>query len=128
MPLSFRAVPGATLRALGCVLLLLCLIGATQAQSVFRDGFEDAEDASLADPPHVVVLRDDRVATLELDYDAENPAFQFWEMSGDPADDAGFLVRWWPDDANEPADGKARLIEGNDGSACLDPDHFAAAP
>lgn len=102
----------------------LCVVASAQAQRVFVDGFERAEDLSLADPPDVRVLRDDRVATLELDYDVENPAYQFWTMSGDPDDDAGFLVRWWPDQGSEGSDGKARLIEGNDGAACLDPDHF----
>src|SRR5690606_22431973 len=80
-----------------------------------------------ADAPVVRVLRDDRVATVEMDYDAENPSFQFWEMSGDPHDDAGFLVRWWPEQASVALDGKARLVAGNDGGgACLDPDHFTA--
>lgn len=44
----------------------------------------------------VRVLRDDRVATLEMDYNADNAFGQFWTMSGSPDDDAGFLVVWWP--------------------------------
>lgn len=96
------------------------------AQPMFDDGFEPAHDPGLAGAPVIRVLRDDRVATLEMDYDAENPAFQFWEMSGDPQDDAGFLVRWWPVAGSEGLDGKARLIQGNDGAACLDPDHLRA--
>ncbi len=44
----------------------------------------------------VRILRDDRVATIEMDYRAANPFGQFWEMTGSPDDDAGFLVVWWP--------------------------------
>jgi hypothetical protein len=44
----------------------------------------------------VRVLRDDRVATLEMDYNAKKPFGQFWNMSGSPDDDAGFLAIWWP--------------------------------
>jgi hypothetical protein len=109
------------------LLAALLSVGAAvaSAQQIFLDGFETLEDPSLADPPVLRVLRDDRVATVEMDYNADNPAFQFWEMSGDPSDDAGFLVRWWPVLGTELTDGKARLIEGNDGAACLDPDHFS---
>ena len=79
--------------------------GLASAQDLlFSDGYERA----LAAAPVVQVLRDDRVATLELDYDAENPWGQFWTMSGAPNDDAGFLVVWWPLEASASAD--SRLI------------------
>ena len=96
---------------------LLCFGQSALAQTLFADGFE------LAAAPVVAVLRDDRVATIEMDYNSENPFGQFWNMSGNPRDDAGFLVTWWPVTAllNE----KARLIAGNDsGGACLNPDHL----
>lgn len=50
----------------------------------------------LGRAPMVRILRDDRVATLEMDYNAAKPFGQFWNMSGSPDDDAGFLVIWWP--------------------------------
>jgi hypothetical protein len=50
----------------------------------------------LGRAPIVRISRDDRVATLEMDYDARKPSGQFWKMSGSPDDDAGFLVTWWP--------------------------------
>lgn len=65
-------------------------------------------------------LRDDRVATLEMDYNADNPWGQFWRMSGSLDDDAGFLVSWWPEiaTANERA-GAALALEAN---VCLSPE------
>jgi hypothetical protein len=50
----------------------------------------------LGRAPIVRVLRDDRVATLEMDYNARNAHGQHWNMTGSPDDDAGFLVIWWP--------------------------------
>lgn len=64
------------------------------AESVFRDGFEPLEP-----PPAVTILRDDRIATLEMDYDGENAWGQWWTMDGSGRDAAGFLVSWWPADA-----------------------------
>ena len=52
---------------------------------------------ALGRAPIVRVLRDDRVATLEMDYNARSPNGQFWNMSGSPDDDAGFLIVWWPE-------------------------------
>ncbi len=93
------------------------------AQVIFQDGFEN--NIVLGDAPIVNVLRDDRVATLELDYNAVNPFGQFWEMSGAPTDDAGFLVTWWPVVAS--SNEKSRAILGNDsGGSCLNPEHFSA--
>ncbi|MCB1571380.1 MAG: hypothetical protein KDI72_10155, partial [Xanthomonadales bacterium] len=45
------------------------------AESIFRSGFEPLEPA-----PAVNILRDDRVATLEMDYDGENAWGQWWTM------------------------------------------------
>ena len=110
------------LKYLAAVLLALPLAATLQAQSLFADGFEGGP---LRSAPVVVVLRDDRVATLEMDYNPENPWGQFWDMSGSPEDDAGFLVTWWPQ-VPTSAD-KARLIAGNDsGGSCLNPDHLTA--
>ena len=94
--------------------------GAASAQdAVFANGFERV----LAAAPVVRVLRDDRVATIEMDYNAEDPWGQFWTMSGSLDDDAGFLVVWWPVAAS--AAEKSRLLAGNDaGGSCLNPDHL----
>jgi hypothetical protein len=121
-----KLVFGCRARALRSALAALIFATAlpiTPAQAqIFADGFEGMP---LQPPPVVRVLRDDRVATLEMDYNADNPWGQFWDMSGAPEDDAGFLVVWWPD---VPPDlDKGRLVAGNDsGGACLNPDHFAA--
>ncbi len=89
---------------------------------VHADGFEQA----LGEAPVVRVLRDDRVATLEMDYNAENAWGQFWTMSGSPDDDAGFLVVWWP--VSGAAGEKSRGLMGNDsGGSCVNPDHLAPA-
>lgn len=78
-----------------------------------------ASQASLAIAPVVRVLRDDRVATIEMDYNADNPQYQFWNMTGSPDDDAGFLVVWWPQ--TPPAASKAsRLLTNMDSQGmCL---------
>lgn len=101
--------------------LLMVWAATSQAQVIFIDGFEDA---NLADAPQVTILRDDHVATLELDYNAEQPANQFWSMSGDPTDDAGFLVRWWPVQASSATPSKARLGVSKSASLCLDSEHL----
>jgi len=79
------------------ILALLSGFEAVQAQTIFGNGFEP--DQNLAVAPVVTILRDDRVATLEMDYDAEHPFGQFWTMNASGLDDAGFLVTWWPDSA-----------------------------
>ncbi len=100
----------------------LFLSAPLRAQTIFESGFEGG---SLEVAPTVAVLRDDRVATIEMDYNAENPWGQFWNMTGSPEDDAGFLVTWWPDVA--PVAEKSRLVAGNDsGGSCLNPDHLTA--
>lgn len=100
-----------------------CLLSGSalaRAEFIFVDGF----DAGPA--PVVRVQRDDRVATLEMDYNADNPWGQFWTMSGSPKDDAGFLVSWWPQTASVLE--AARAMSGNDsGGLCLNPDHGKAA-
>lgn len=101
------------------VAAMLALAGPASAGLISRSGFE-----TLSAAPVVRVLRDDRVATLELDYNAANPWGQFWTMSGAFDDDAGFLVSWWPDVA--PTGVAGRSILGNDGGGCLNPDHFGA--
>src|SRR5688572_16532063 len=92
--------------------LLACLLLLAQtafAQSICRAGFEDSDDPTLRAAPVVSVLRDDRVATLEMDYDGENAWGQWWTMSGTGRDDAGFLVTWWPQDATSAALDKLSL-------------------
>ncbi len=76
---------------------------------------------ALGAAPVVRFLRDDRVVTLEMDYNADNPWGQFWRMSGSPDDDAGFLVSWWPETttAAERATAALAVIES---SACLSPE------
>ncbi|MGN6519970.1 MAG: hypothetical protein ACTHK2_11165 [Dokdonella sp.] len=84
---------------------------------MFRDGFEPLEP-----PPDVAILRDDRVATLEMDYDGENAWGQWWTMDGSGRDAAGFLVSWWP--AAAAASPLPRPDAKHDGSlGCLDGAH-----
>ena len=107
--------------ALAALLLLLLSAPLAAQDGIFANGFEPTLPAA----PVVRVLRDDRVATIEMDYNAETPWGQFWNMSGSPDDDAGFLVVWWPDVAAEPE--KRRGIAGNDaGGTCVNPEHFSA--
>lgn len=96
---------------------------AVEAQSVFRNGFDGAGESNLALAPAVVVLRDDRVATLEMDYDGENAWGQWWTMSGTGADDAGFLVTWWPASLSASKTDELELhVHTSGSSGCLD-DH-----
>lgn len=77
---------------------------------------------TLAKAPVVRVYRDDRVATLEMDYNAEQPANQFWNMTGSPDDDAGFLVTWWPQATTASAKAKRLSTILDAGGLCLSPD------
>lgn len=118
---------GVWMRRVGCLLSASVGLSSAWAQSgvLFANGFE----ASLPAAPVLKVLRDDHVATLEMDYNADHPWGQFWTMTGAPEDDAGFLVTWWPaaSGAAVAAGEKARLIGGNDsGGGCLNPDHLTA--
>ncbi len=105
------------------LLAMACMLAVpvpAQADLIAYSGFEP-----LAAAPQVTVLRDDGVATLEMDYDAEDPWGQFWTMSGGASDDAGFLVSWWPQSPSTAE--RDRIIAGNDsGGGCLNPDHLAA--
>lgn len=105
------------LRCAFCLLVAFASLFATaaQAESIFRSGFEPLQAA-----PVVQILRDDHVATLEMDYDGENAWGQWWTMTGAGNDPAGFLVTWWPDGQPAPPTGhlsSARMIEGTSG--CL---------
>lgn len=79
-------------RVVSAALLATAFATSAQAESIYRNGFEP-----LAAAPLVQVERDDRVATLEMDYDGENAWGQWWTMDGSGHDDAGFLVTWWPE-------------------------------
>lgn len=117
-PNSLGLVTGLLMVLFG--MLMVCT--SATAQTIFLDGFEGPP---LAAAPVVRVLRDDRVATLEMDYNADNPWGQFWTMDGSPQEDTGFLVTWWPETPS--ATEKARLVAGNDsGGSCVNPDHFNA--
>ncbi len=90
------------------------------AETLFRSGFDP-----LAPAPAVDVIRDDHVATLEMDYDAGNAWGQWWTMGGTGNDPAGFLVTWWPDDGGTAPALLARSSgDGNPG--CL-AEHAAPA-
>ena len=79
-------------RFVSSALLATAFATCAHAEFVFKDGFEP-----LAAAPVVQVERDDRVATLSMDYDGENAWGQWWTMGGSGLDDAGFLVTWWPE-------------------------------
>jgi hypothetical protein len=64
--------------------------------AISRSGAAPLQPSVLGRAPIVRILRDDRVATIEMDYNARNPVCQDWVMSGSPDDDASFLVTWWP--------------------------------
>lgn len=105
----------------GFALALAALLAPADAHGFFRDGFEGTAFADLGEPPEVRILRDDRVATLEMDYDAENPWGQWWVMDGTGSDDAGFLVTWWPADAPVPKRDSLELHAESHGCiGCLD--------
>lgn len=110
------AHPGALIRRAFLPLLTVCAVvilytamnrgglkggltepASAQAISPSRTSPDQLRPSVLARAPIVRILRDDRVATLEMDYNARRPAEQFWKMSGSPDDDAGFLVVWWPE-------------------------------
>lgn len=128
-----RSPPNAPRGPLGmafclAAVMLACGAGASplHAESIFRYGFEPLEPAPL-----VTILRDDRVATLEIDYDGENAWGQWWTMDGSGADAAGFRVTWWPDDAAMAGGGHGMPIiaHGHDGSSgCLAPPAAPASP
>jgi hypothetical protein len=108
----------AALRRRGLFLLagLLAVLPALAlAESIFRSGFEPLDPAPL-----VQILRDDRVATLEMDYDGENAWGQWWTMDGSGNDPAGFLVTWWPESSPvPPASGIPRQQMKSGETGCL---------
>ncbi len=68
--------------------------------------------ATLGAAPVVNVIRDDRVATLEMDHDPANWwGQQFWTAGSNGRGDVGFRVRWWPDGAS----GRAMVSMGGCG-------------
>ncbi len=74
----------------------------------------------LGKAPVVRLKQDDHVATLEMDYNAENPWGQWWVMNGSGKDDAGFLVTWWPDGSSPSSMGSMGGCTGCNG-ACGNP-------
>ena len=90
LPLLLSSAP--TQRIISAVLIAIAFASSAHAEIVFRDGFD-----LLAAAPIVQIERDDRVATLSMDYDGENAWGQWWTMGGSGLDDAGFLVTWWPE-------------------------------
>jgi hypothetical protein len=97
-----------------CLCIMLCS-GALFAQTIFKSGFERSEPA-----PEVRILRDDHVATLEIDYNAENSWGQWWTMTGTGGEPAGFLVSWWPESASALAlPSAAKQFSSHDGTSCL---------
>ena len=96
-------------------LFALACATSAHAESIFRSGFEP-----LAPAPVVQIERDDRVATLSMDYDAENAWGQWWTMDGSGLDDAGFLVTWWPESTSPEKLDLGRPSPHHDGSlGCL---------
>ncbi|MET0709588.1 MAG: hypothetical protein ABWY82_22505 [Tardiphaga sp.] len=92
----------------------LSLPASAQSPAVSRGGPAQLKSSVPGRAPIVRILRDDRVATLEMDYNARKPAGQNWTMSGSPDDDAGFLVTWWPQATaqSDPADASRFASEG----------------
>ena len=110
----FARMPSHAWHAL-LVFACFALVGAAHAESIFRYGFEP-----LAPAPVVQILRDDRVATLEMDYRGEDAWGQWWTMDGSGHDDAGFLVTWWPEGTTAAKLERARPNPWHDGSlGCL---------
>lgn len=106
---SFRGIPAAFF------VMASLLVTMAHAESIFRSGFEPMGAA-----PIVSILRDDHVATLEMDYDAENAWGQWWTMHGTGSEPAGFLVSWWPEGEPAPPTGAMSPQELKDGSiGCL---------
>lgn len=92
----------------------LTLPASAQSPAVSRGGASQLQSSALGRAPIVRILRDDRVATLEMDYNARKPYGQNWTMSGSPDDDAGFLVTWWPQATalSDPANASKFASEG----------------
>ncbi|MBK9985290.1 MAG: hypothetical protein IPP15_23615 [Saprospiraceae bacterium] len=76
------------------VVFTLCLLSNSGIASDYRMPV-------VADPPVVVIRRDDHVATIEMDFEPSN-AYQLWDVGDDGQDPVGYLVQWWPDAAAVP--------------------------
>ncbi len=96
-----------------------------QAPAASRVGSAQSRSQVLGRAPAVRILRDDRVATLEMDYNARKPFGQFWTMSGGPDDDAGFLITWWPQ-ATAQSDSTILLEFASEGLCINSPTSTAA--
>ena len=107
--------PACVRRIVSAAFLAIASCTTAHAEFVFTDGFEP-----LAAAPVVQIERDDRVATLSMDYDAENAWGQWWTMDGSGHDDAGFLVTWWPEGTSPEKLALGRPSPAHDGSlGCL---------
>lgn len=112
---------GLSLAALG---VLATFSSPATAEILFRSGFEALQPA-----PEVRILRDDRVATLEIDYDAENAWGQWWTMEGTGNEPAGFLVSWWPAGEASLVTSLQTVLHGDGSMGCLtDVAHAPASP
>jgi hypothetical protein len=58
----------------------LTLPASAQSPAVSRGGPAQLQSSALGRAPIVRILRDDRVATLEMDYNAKKPYGQNWTM------------------------------------------------
>lgn len=108
--------PAVSRRLVALVVLVagLAASASTDAMTLFRAGFDP-----LAAAPVVTVLRDDRVATIEMDYAAENAWGQWWTMDGSGQDPAGFLVTWWPDTPAATTEAAAPRSKAEASDGCL---------
>ncbi|MBL8298891.1 MAG: hypothetical protein JNN30_11150 [Rhodanobacteraceae bacterium] len=84
------------------------------AEVLFHSGFEQLQPA-----PEVRILRDDRIATLEIDYNADNAWGQWWTMSGTGNEPAGFLVSWWPAGEASLVTSLQTVLHGDGSMGCL---------
>ncbi|GLR19495.1 hypothetical protein [Portibacter lacus] len=51
-----------------------------------------------ADPPALKIVRDDHVATVEMDFkEGESFGGHLWDIDVDGTDPIGYLLEWWPD-------------------------------
>lgn len=111
-------------RGLAALGVLATFVSPAAAEILFRSGFEALQPA-----PEVRILRDDRVATLEIDYDAENAWGQWWTMEGIGNESAGFLVSWWPAGEATLVTSLQSVLHGDGSMGCLtDLAHAPASP
>lgn len=69
--------------------------------------------------PEVIITRDDHVATIAMDYNA-NAGFggQLWDFGKDGTDPSGYLIRWWPhpDDTSQIITGRGCYSDAHSGA------------